>query len=612
MRPKVKGDTFFLPDPEGIVYFRNNQGSFRMEGSMIDRWIEQLIPMFDGQHTLEALTDGLPEAHRNRVYEIAATLIQNGFARDASEDLPHGLPDGVLERFASQIDFLDAFGGSGANRFQRYRESEVLAAGSGPMLVSLVSSLLESGLSRFRIVACGSTPTDRRRIGELAAYARLTDPEVRIEEWAYGGNVPWSEVVGPFDRILYVSSEGGIPELQALHRVCVERKKTLLPAVFFAQVGMAGPLVSPESDGDWESARRRLHRHEIVKDPLEHAPSSVAEAMLANLLAFELFKSLTGTGVQELRDQIFLLNLETLEGSRHAIVPHPALKARYIEPLRERPLTLPMDRESGTVEAAKLFSGFTRLTSPVAGVLHCWDEGDYRQLPLSVCRVQAADPLSDGPAELLPEIVCGGLTHEQARREAGLAGIEAYATRLFERQPVRMGVGAGASVAEGIARGLHRCLQERLGDRVRALPPEGLTAEAIGVEDGDLAYYLRSLTILRGQPEIRAGQEILGFPVRWVRSGPVWYGAAGLNRTEALRSAAALALLSAQTGSDGPASAILQPVIREAEAEQLSAAEHALRRRGIRLAVYDLAIEPFMNDILAGVFGVVLREEGVR
>ncbi|SFJ91920.1 hypothetical protein SAMN05421852_1393 [Thermoflavimicrobium dichotomicum] len=44
MRLKVKGDTFFLPDPNGGVYFRNNLCSFRIEGWTIDQWIEKLIP----------------------------------------------------------------------------------------------------------------------------------------------------------------------------------------------------------------------------------------------------------------------------------------------------------------------------------------------------------------------------------------------------------------------------------------------------------------------------------------------------------------------------------------------------------------------------------------
>ena len=58
-RLKVKRDTFYLPDPQGGVYFRNNVSSFRMEGGTIYQWIEKLIPMFNGEQTLGDLTEGL-------------------------------------------------------------------------------------------------------------------------------------------------------------------------------------------------------------------------------------------------------------------------------------------------------------------------------------------------------------------------------------------------------------------------------------------------------------------------------------------------------------------------------------------------------------------------
>ncbi|HET6871745.1 MAG TPA: bacteriocin maturation protein, partial [Sporolactobacillaceae bacterium] len=141
-RLKVKRDTFFLPDPNGGVYFRNNSSSFRMEGHTIYQWIEKLMPMFDGEHTLGELTNGLPLPYQNRIYEIGETLYQNGFVRDVSQDHPHQLKKGLLEKYASQIEFLENFVDSGAFRFQGYRQTKVLAVGSGPFFISLVSALV--------------------------------------------------------------------------------------------------------------------------------------------------------------------------------------------------------------------------------------------------------------------------------------------------------------------------------------------------------------------------------------------------------------------------------------------------------------------------------------
>lgn len=94
--------------------------------------VEKLLPMFTGEYTLGDLTNGLPEPYRERVYEIAETLYRNEFVRDVSQDLPHQLAEKVLNMYASQIEFLDSFGDSGAYRFQTYRQAKVLAVGSGP------------------------------------------------------------------------------------------------------------------------------------------------------------------------------------------------------------------------------------------------------------------------------------------------------------------------------------------------------------------------------------------------------------------------------------------------------------------------------------------------
>ncbi|MFC7441576.1 putative thiazole-containing bacteriocin maturation protein, partial [Laceyella putida] len=430
MRLKVKGDTFFLPDPNGGVYFRNNLVSFRMEGRTIDQWIEKLIPVFNGKNTLDELTDGLPAPYRDRVYEIAEMLYQHGFVRDMSQDRPHQLPDVVLKKYASQIEFLDSFGGSGAYRFQSYRQVKVLAVGSGPFFVSLVAALFESGLPRFHVLITDSVQTNRQRLAELAAHARKTDPEVALEEVTlHEGLSSWWEAVQPFQSILYVSQEGDVEELRALHAVCREEKKVLLPAMCLHQVGLAGPLVHPNSEGCWESAWRRIHRSALCKDPQLHTFSSTAGAMLANVIVFELLKTVAGVTESEGKNKFFLLDLETLEGTWHSFMPHPLVigkeSAEWVEDLDLR-----LERSAGRRESNGLFPTFSLLTSRESGIFHIWEEGDLKQLPLAQCRVQAADPLSEGPAELLPDIVCSGLTHEEARREAGLAGIEAYVSRM--------------------------------------------------------------------------------------------------------------------------------------------------------------------------------------
>jgi putative thiazole-containing bacteriocin maturation protein len=640
MRMKVNRDTFYIPDQQGGVYFRNNTVSFRMEGGAIDQWIEKLLPMFNGEHTLEELTDGLQDVYRNRVYEIAQVLYNNGFIRDLSKDHPHQLPDNVLQKYASQIEFLDSIGGSGAYRFQNFRRSKVLVTGSGPILVSLIAALLESGLPRFHVLITDSVPTNRVRLTELEAHAYLRDPDVAIDEITFekGGVSNWRDAVQSFDMIMYVSQVGDVKELRSLHAICKQEKKAFLPAIILQQAGLAGPFVHPDTEGCWESAYRRIHLTAVHKNPQHHSYSCTAGAMLANVLVFELLKSTAGLTETELRNKFYLLNLETLEGNYHSFIPHP-LVTEHSEVELIQDLDLLLEQSSNNNEPSKLLAFFSKLTSTESGIFHIWDEENLKQLPLSQCRVQAVDPLSDGPAQFLAKIVSVGQTHQEARREAGLSGVEAYVSRMaakfvapynskegrkVNQQPF-IGIGAGETIVEGVARGLQQCLAEELREQSAARKTLVTPIQLSAIEDEPCRYYMQALATMQGTPKIGLGEEVSGLPVIWVRTGGQWYSGVGLNATMALRSTLKQVLLKVQNKEDLVTihslgtSAVLEkksskdlpiPALDDSELpEILRQALQILKQNKRRIIVYDLKLEPFIQEYLAGVFGVMLREE---
>jgi putative thiazole-containing bacteriocin maturation protein len=644
MRLKVKRDTFFLPDPNNGVYFRNNVSSFHMKGSTIDQWVNKLIPMFNGEYTLGNLTNGLPTPYRDRVYEIAEVLYQNGFVRDVSGDRSHQLANQVLKKYASQIEFLESFGESGAYRFQTYRQAKVLAIGSGSIFVSLVSSLIESGLSKFHVLITESVPTNRLRLEELVVHARKADPEVTIEEVILEKKDEscLREIVQSFDSILYVSQEGDLEELRALHKICRGEKKLFLPAICLHNVGLAGPLVHPDSDGCFESAWRSIHQTVFDHDEQIHNVSSTAGAMLANLIVFELFKkvtSVTDDSVQ--RNQIFLLNLNTLEGNWHPFMPHPLVTGRTTVKW-SRDINNKIKQSSSSGEPSGLLLYFSQLTSAESGIFHILEEEDLKQLPLAQCRVQSVDPLSQGPAELLPSIVCSELTHEKARKEAGLSGIEAYVSRMIdvfvttfppqEKAEKRIGeseefvgVGAGETVAEGVCRGLQKCLTEELRkqqvDQINVVTK----VQVNDIEDIRCKYYLQALTTMEGVPTIGFGKEVSGFPVVWVGTNDRWYGSVGLNTTLALQNALQQALINGkgqarQALVDSSVvlverdfqSLVISSSEETSQSEILQSTLQVLERNRKRLLVFELELEPFLTKEFVGVYGVVLREEEAR
>ena len=641
MRLKVKRDTFYLPDPEGGVYLRNNENSFRIKGDTIYQWVEKLMPMFNGEQTMGQLTAGLTVPYRNRVYEIGETLFQNGFVRDVSQDRPHQLNERILEKYASQIEFIENFVDSGAYHFQEYRQTNVLAVGSGPILVSLARALIESGHPTFDFLVTESIPTNVQRVYELVENARKMDSEVEVKEVPFEKGEhksSWKHAISPYDYILYVSEDGNINELKDLNFVCKREGKVFLPAICLDQVGLSGPFVHPEWDGCWESAWRRLHQSAIGSDQKPNIVSSTTGAILANVIVFELFKKVTG--IAGSTNQIYLLDFETLEGEWLSVISHPLVTSTSLVPRLIEDLDLRIKQEEKrTNQPHKLLEYFSGLTSEEIGIFHSWEERDLSQLPLAQCFVQAVNPVSEGPAELLPEVVCAGFTHEEAKRNAGLRGIEMYVSKWIDSyvrnqdHPIDstfteglIGIGAGETIEEAICRGLQVYLDEKLRNRKDEGQNVNFDVELGSIEDQHCRVYFNALTTLNGTPTIYLKEELLGFPVIAVRSNGQRFTCAGLNITLALRNALQQALLNTQNQQintmivDQKKEPALFRENKEfkldipscedkKKLELLQSSIGILHQKSKRLFVYDLAFEPFLNQELAGVFGVQIVEE---
>jgi putative thiazole-containing bacteriocin maturation protein len=632
-RLKMNRDTFFIIYPEEGVYFRNNLKSLRMEGGAIDQWIERLIPIFDGTNTLEYLSNGLQESHKNRLYEIAQVLYENGFARDTSQNLPHNLPKFILNKYASQIEFLDNIGGSGGYRFQTYRQTKVLVIGSGSLLVSLVLSLIKSGLPSFSIMITDLQKTDQQRIKEIVSEARKSEPEIEITILESNKN-SWRKILRPFDLILYGINETDFDQIRLLQTMCKEEMKTLLPVTILKEIAFVGPFVHSESEGCWESAYRRLHERNSGENNLSDSFSPTAGALLANMMVFELFKKTTGLLDIKKENPIYLLNLEKLEGSWHIFSPHPLVTGRaYAEPVKD---VLSLLGKPKSIQG-NIHSLFNKLTSKETGIFHLFEETDLIQLPLSQCKIQVIDPLSEGPARLYPEIVCSGLTHEGARREAGLVGIEAYMrgfmnSSILENHRLNKseswGFGTGETTTEGLCRALQNWLDQEFIKQVNNKEINVLKLKLGQIEDEKCQYFLQTLNTMSTKLEIYLGSEVFGFPVIWVLSNGIWYGSPGLNQTTALqrslqfaimnlqnkesyRTSYGLALTSVNLQNNLPQN-ISIPSVEIQQSKIFLSALQLLKQHKRQVHIFNLNLEGIFREGVAGLYGLVVREEDLK
>jgi putative thiazole-containing bacteriocin maturation protein len=501
-------------------------------------------------------------------------------------------------------------------------EESVLAIGSGPILLSLTESWIDSGLSHFSMIVTRSQSTDTIKLTKRWEHALRCKPDASPNIQVAGVDVDWRTVVRQYAMILYVSQNGDLMELRKIQLACLAEKKQMLPAVIISGMGMIGPLLLPDGSGRWDSAWRRIHSTVFSKGQPEFI-STIAVSVLSDILVNEGRKAVREVEELECRDQCYLLNPVTLTGSWHPIHAHPLVSGyAAIHTVNNIELTLETNNE--LADPHGWFARFTELTSAVSGIFHRWEEADLIQLPLAQCLVQTVDPLSTGPARLLSVIVRSGLTHEEARRESGLAGLEAYAARLmpdllsglhsFPHERIR--IGAGCTPAEAVERGLRAYLAYEWDKRSLSSGQPVTRLRCTQIEDVRCRYYLQAVSIMDGEPLIAAGEPLFGFPVVWVYSDSSWYGSVDISFTLALRQSLQKALEKKDRNTsfvavlDGhePRDVTI-PNDSTACASFVLSAIQTLKQNNKHLKVFDMRSESCLDKEPFILYGVLVEEE---
>ncbi|MFC0211397.1 hypothetical protein ACFFK0_02860 [Paenibacillus chartarius] len=482
-----------------------------------------------------------------------------------------------------------------------------------------------SGNSEFRPVAIAGP--GRLAASLLQAMAEADVPHVAAG--ALGNREDWQRKLGSACSLIYAADELEDGHLSQLETYCIEERKALLPVVRLSRKVMVGPLLGYESAMTWESLLNQVHYDAVCQgEPPARGLSPFIWPILSNIAIHWLEQAAAAAGRPRgpHASQVYLLDLETLEGRLYDAGPGP-LETERVQACPVRDVKERLHRSEAMPDRDELLSYFHNLTSEVTGLFHDWDDGGLEQLPLSVCRIRTVDPLSAGPARLLPELTASGFDPREARVEAGLAGVEAYLERMSARMSGKMrdheracvGFGAGQTFGEAVYRALLQCLAELLELRLREHPvPPMRPWSGSGISDPYGRYCLQALQMLGGPAEMLEGEELLGCPVMWVRVGGFTYGGIGLSREGAVRHALQGALQAIQlgeiSGTDAAAFPFaVKPVSRSFTAEssapvRLKSVISTLAGSGIRLHVSDIRPRSVLSENRLQLVSVMLRE----
>lgn len=480
MRLKFRGDTFYLPTPEG-VYLRNNRDTFFIKEKAVYRWLELLVPYLDGHTTLEEITADFPPERKAAVDNIMHALLNIAVVKDTTGDQPHTLTQTEEELYTAEIAFIDAFCDSAAYRFEQFRKSRILLIGSGFTFTSLVHATLQSGVREIAVVATDECPSDQHYHRAPLHTFRPHDPRQRLTDISIAQWDDEAEIrtaLSPFNIVIHVSDQPMLARARMLNTICLMQKKVFIQAAIVDDRAWIGPLVHPSSaiwngseytfesgseytqgssehrramSGCWECAWRRLQAsRDVVSPQLSHyafqdfltAPLSrfIAQptaATLANHLCFEIFKYTTGIDQLETVDCLLDLDLETLESHKHSFYPYPLCSAcqhptvlteeSFLDTVQQLEQGKPLDQATFLKRVADCFEHHLGPFSPP-------DEHDFIQVPLHVSQVTVSHPLAVTHPQKTITAIGAGPDVSTARQRATQRACEIYAASMVDQR----------------------------------------------------------------------------------------------------------------------------------------------------------------------------------
>lgn len=480
MRPRLMDDVRYVECQEG-VYIQSGLDSCILKGRHVYQWVDGLAPRLSGDRSLEEITQGLPDAHREMAEGLVRTLADRRFVVDARDDRAHSLSERELTEYAAEISFIRYGYDSPEWRFQQVRNARILLYGQGPVLAAVAEDGLRSGWRWLSVLtgAGGACPR------EVAERARRDEGQQVLVETAGAdpaGDPLLRDRIAEADLVVHVASGDDIEALVVTARMCADAGVALAQVLVRDADVWATPVyerdqVLAESGWRWLAAAGAAERRETGVSWL----TGPVPSLIAATVALACFRHLTGMRPERpgtrsgsrLDGTMTRTDLENLNTTAHRFHRHPANgtaadtaatwnaaatqntaatwnAAATQNTAATQSVVATQDavaaqgaiaslRAAERVPQGDLLARARAFEDLYLGLLRSLDEEDLPQVPLALCRATVTDPYGRRSPSAVEPVVGWGPDRETARARAVLAALTAYGSLVAEHESRQAG-----------------------------------------------------------------------------------------------------------------------------------------------------------------------------
>lgn len=293
--PWLRRDTLFASTETGVLV-SNATVSFEIQGRGAYELFRTLYPLFDGSLTSRAIQDSVPAAAWRLVNEFMEPLADHGFLRWIPDSDFDVLDTATCERYKDQIAFLAQFDDRPHEAFARFQRASVLALGDSALMESLVDNLRDNGVGT--IIHRGSPSSEDLKRAHTGHQLIVIDPSsLRCLDELWPKETPVMVLCTSGERLWALSTcwqQGGLSWEQAARA---------LEGGLHGEAWRASFEAARSGSAVWSSA----------------TSSEAVQKLFGALMAYEVFKGLTGSIQAETAAGVVALDCFTGETSIHRV-----------------------------------------------------------------------------------------------------------------------------------------------------------------------------------------------------------------------------------------------------------------------------------------------------
>ncbi len=451
-RPWLRRDTIFASTPGGLL-ISNATSGFEITGQSAYELFSRIYPLFNGELTVAQIKTAVSERNWKLVEAMARPLEDHGFLRWIPTADFELISEDLRTRFPDQIAFLAQFTDAPNEAFLAFNHAKILVVGDDQVVDSLSANLDDNGAEQLMRVA-------------------------NFEEVDYEGLSPDLIVLGP----------------SALAAV-VDAQKVDIPFLGICPAGdylWALPVKWDEGSANWDLANDSMKRGSISAEwtaSIEAAyaghpmwttatSSQAVQRLFGALLAYDIFKGITGAIVPETSKSILGFNALTGDTSTHDITPLYAEISREMSAGLEGNLIEVTDSEKPSGMDESNADEYDTIWAPMVDAFtmpaFSFDDMDLDQVPVKVSQIKTsfgsvfgASPWTTADARI--EAIAkayGNSLSQHCSRDSRMPRVVGVGTSRADaiRRAVEMVVRGEISTGEVEAKAVPSIINGRLGD----------------------------------------------------------------------------------------------------------------------------------------------------